>query len=197
MASGATAQRRMTLEEFHAWESGDDLRYELIDGVVVAMTSPRNAHGKISVKLAWRIAEALAARPSCSAESEVEIVSPTRRNTFYQADLAVSCTPQVDEGHEMIEPLLIVEVLSPSTEDKDRKVKLVDYRQIPRVREVLLVDCTRPYCELHRRTEGDQWLTQLVVDLRASITLESIGAELRLADIYANVSFDAEEPEAD
>ncbi len=191
MASGATAQRRMTLDEFFAWDSGDDLRYELIDGVVVAMTSPRNAHGKISIKLGRRIDEALDARPSCSAESEVGIVSPTRRSTFYQADLAVSCTPQVDEGHEMIDPLLIVEILSPSTEDKDRKVKLVDYRQIPSVREVLLVDCTRPYCELHRRTEEDQWLVQLVVDLKASITLESIGAELTLADIYANVSFNA------
>jgi len=187
----------MTLEEFYAWDSGDDLRYELIDGVVVAMTSPRNAHGKIVAKLARRVGEALDARPSCSVEAEVGILSVTRRNTCYQADLAVSCTPQRDEGHELSDPLLIVEVLSPSTEDKDRKVKLVDYRLIPSVREVLLVDCTRPYCELHRRTEGDLWLTQLVVDLQASIILESIGAELKLADIYAGVSFDAAEPSPD
>ena len=190
MASSAPAQRRMTLEEFYAWDSGDELRYELIDGVVVAMTSPRNAHGKITAKLAWRLGEALVARPSCTVEVEVGIVSPSRRNTFYQADLAASCSPQDDQGHEMVEPLLIVEVLSPSTENKDRKIKLVDYRLIPSVREVLLIDCMRPYCELHRRTDGDQWLTQLVVDLEATVTLDTIGAELTLADIYANVSFE-------
>lgn len=195
MASEAAARQRMTLEEFYQWDSGDELRYELIHGVPVAMTSPRNAHGKIVVGLSYFAFSALRSRTRCTAEAEVGVISPTRSNTFYQADLAVSCTPQLDDQHEMRDPILIIEVLSPSTEEKDRKVKLVDYRTIPSVQEVLLVDCTRPYCEVHRRLDQDRWLTELVVDQNASLTLESIGLELPLADIYANVSFDIGEDE--
>ncbi len=87
MAAGATARRRMTLEELYSWDSGDDLRYELIDGVLVAMTSPRNAHGKFVLELAGRVRDTLKIRSHCSGGVEVGIVSPTRSNTFYQADL--------------------------------------------------------------------------------------------------------------
>jgi Uma2 family endonuclease len=179
----------MTLEEFYAWDSGDELRYELIDGVPVALPLPRNAHGKILSALARYIVDALDGPLKGTACIRAGILSPSRSNSFYQADLAVSCKPQLDDRHEMSEPLLIVEVLSPSTEDKDRKIKLVDYRKIPSVQEVLMVDCTRRYCELHRRLDDDRWLTELLVDLNATVTLESIGAVLTLSDIYANISF--------
>ena len=190
MSSAATARPLMTLEEFYEWDSRDDQRYELIDGVPVAMAPPRNAHGTIAINLAWGLRETLRTRPPGVAMSEVGILSPTRRNTFYQADLAVSCQPQDPDGHEMKDPLLIAEVLSPSTENQDRKVKLVEYRRIPGVREVLMVDSTRLYAELHRRLEGDRWLVELIVDPQAALRLESIGAELPLSEIYANVSFD-------
>ncbi len=191
MASEAAARQRMTLGEFLRWEGDGGLRYELVDGVPVAMTPPRFDHGKLVAKLARRIGEALDVRPGCEVATEVGVLPATRENTFYQADLAVSCTPQPGDQHQVRDPILIVEILSPSTEEKDRKVKLVDYRAIPSVREVLYLDCTRTYCELHRRMEGeDLWLTKLDVSLDASIVLESIGAELSLADLYATITFE-------
>jgi Uma2 family endonuclease len=183
-------KRTMTLEEFHKWDSGDGLRYELIDGVPVAMTSPANAHGTIVAKLARRIGESLDARPPCRVMVEVGIVSPTRADTWYQADLAVSCKRQPPDQHSITEPILIVEVLSPSTENQDRKVKLVDYRSIPSVQEVLLVDSTRRYCELLRRLDDNRWLTELAVDPDAVLRLESIDCDLRLSDIYSNVELE-------
>jgi len=180
----------MTLEEFYAWDSGDERRYELIDGVPMAMTSPANAHGTLVAKLARRLGEALDARPPCEVVVEVGIVSLTRNNTGYQADLAVSCKRQPPDQHAMANPILIVEILSPSTESHDRKVKLVDYRRIPSVHEVLLVDSTRRYCELHRRLDGDRWLVELIVDPEAGVRLESIGAELPLNQIYVGVEFE-------
>jgi Uma2 family endonuclease len=198
-------KRTMTLEEFHAWNGEPDTSYELIDGVPVAMhspsyelidgvpvamTSPKWPHRRIVVNLTRHVAIALDRRRPCAAEVEAGILSPTRRDTYYQADLAVSCTSPCEDQVEMTDPILIVEVLSPSTEDQDRKVKLVDYRRIPSVREILLVDSKRRYCELHRRLEGDRWLTELSVDPESVLHLESIDADLRLSDIYANVELE-------
>jgi Uma2 family endonuclease len=187
----STARKLMTVADFVEWESRDELKYELIDGVPVAMTYPARNHRRIVVSLAHMVF--MGSRPPCVAEAEAGIISPTRGHTFYQADLAVACSPQPRDRHEMVDPVLIVEVLSPSTENTDRKVKLVDYRKIPSVREVLLVDSTRVYCELHRRLDGDRWLVELLVDPEASITLESIGADLALADIYAKVDFELDD----
>jgi Uma2 family endonuclease len=190
MTQRSTAEKRMTVAEFVNWDNGDERMYELIDGVPLAMTSPKSPHRRIVVNLARLLA--LGAKPPCVAEAEAGILSPTRSNTYYQADLAVSCSPQPLDQVEIAEPVLIVEVLSPSTENHDRKIKLMDYRKIPSVREVLLVDSTRPYCELHRRLEGDRWLTELVGEQDRSLALETIGADLKLTEIYANVVLEPE-----
>jgi len=123
------------------------------------------------------------------------IINRSGPTSGYQADLAVSGKRQPSDQHAIIDPLLIVEVLSPSTENQDRKVKLVDYRKIPSRYEVLLVDSTRRYCELHRRLEGDRWLTELAVNPDAVLRLESSDAELRLSDIYADVELEQDREE--
>jgi Uma2 family endonuclease len=204
-------KRTMTLEEFYKWNGEPDTSYELIDGVPVAMyspsvelidgvpvamTSPKWPHRRIVVNLTRHIAIALDRRHPCAAEVEAGILSPTRRDTYYQADLAVSCTSPREDQVEMTDPILIVEVLSPSTERHDRQPKLVDYRRITSVQEILLVDSTRRYCELHRRLEGDRWLTELAVDPDAVLRLESIDCDLRLSDIYANVELDKQPEQA-
>lgn len=184
MSGEATARHRMTLEEFYDWEGAPETRYELIDGVPIAMTPPSVRHGAIVARLARHISERLDARPTCMVITEAGILSPRSSNTWYQADLALSCCEQDSDGHDLQQPLLIVEVLSPSTENTDRKIKLVDYRRVSSVVEVLLVDSTRPYVELHRRIDGDRWVVELIVDSEASVYLESIGAELAMATIY-------------
>lgn len=189
MSIGAAARSRMTLAEFFDWDPGGDQRYELIEGVPYAMTYPKRSHGIIAANLVRRIAEALDARPPCHVVSEAGILSPTRNDTYYQADLAVTCQPHQADRPDTPQPLLVVEVLSPSTENHDRKLKLADYRKIPSVREILFVDQERPYCELHRRLGDDRWLVDLILELEARIELESLGVELPVAWIYANVTF--------
>jgi len=84
--------------------------------------------------------------------------------------------------------VLIVEVLSPTTEDDDRKVKLPDYRRLPSVQEILYVDPARVYCELHRRLDGGRWETVILTDLAESLSLAVCDAEIPLGDVYANVA---------
>lgn len=186
-SSTSATHRTMSVEEFLAWERSDNQRYELIEGVPLAMTPPRRSHGTIVFNLARGIAEALARKPPCVGVVEAGIRSTSREQTYYQADLAITCAKAEPGQQETREPLIIIEVTSPSTAAHDRRVKLVDYRKIPSVEEILLIDQERHYCEVHRRLEGERWLVDLIVDLGASVRLESIDVDLELSRIYAGV----------
>jgi Uma2 family endonuclease len=141
-----TAQRRMTVEEFLAWDDGTDTRYELVDGVPVAMAPPAGAHGRIVVNTAALLSVHLRRRPPCQAEAEAGIrISDHVR---WQADLAVTCAPPAPN---IDEPLLVVEVLSPSTRAKDLDRKLRDYKGLPSVREIWLVDSEARWVQVWQR----------------------------------------------
>lgn len=190
------AVRALTLEEFLDWDSGDDRRYELVDGVPVAMAAPSPAHQIIAVNLGRRLAEALDARPPCSARADAPIAVVDRDDTCHVADLAVTCRPHEPGQRLTPDPLVIVEILSPSTENRDRKVKLPDYRAIPSVAEIVLVDQQQRYCEVHRRLDDGRWLTDLLRRGESRLRLESIGFDQPLSAIYANVSFEEPRPAA-
>ena len=138
MAEPAT--RRMTLDEFLAWDDGTDRRYELCGGVVTAMAPPMPRHGLLAAALSGEIRSALRARPPCRVFSEAGVALPDRNDTFYVADLAVICEPLRAEDRLIRNPVLIVEILSPSTAAIDRQIKVPDYRRIPTVTEILLVN---------------------------------------------------------
>ena len=185
------AHKTMSLAEFLVWDSPPNRHYELICGHPVAMAPPTAAHGTIVINLGRRISERLDARPPCRVQSEVGIHIPHYRDTWYQADLAVTCRKNEPGEIEMPEPLIVVEVLSSSTENHDRKLKLPDYRLLPSVAEVVLIDSQRMYCEAHRRADGNLWFTDLLRDPEAVLKLDSIGLEASLERLYANVVLEA------
>jgi Uma2 family endonuclease len=191
MAEAAPA--RMTVEEFLRWESGDDRRYELVDGRILAMTPPAEAHGVVAVRLAARIETALQGRRPCRVLTEAGVRIPRRGHDFYVADLGVTCAPPSPTRRHLEDPVLLVEVLSPSTEAHDRKTKLPDYRLIPSVQEIAFVDSTGMHAEVHRRLDGERWLTEIVRGPEGVLRLASIGLEARLGPLYEFVAF--EEPQ--
>jgi Uma2 family endonuclease len=186
------AVKPLSLAEFLDWDSGDDRRYELVDGVPVAMAPPSAAHSILMANLGHRLAGVLESRPPCTVRAEVGIVPRDRPDTCHQADLAVTCRPHEAGERLTPEPLVVVEVLSPSTEDNDRKVKLPDYRGLPSVAEVVLLDSQRMYCEVHRRLDEGRWLVDLLREPEAVLHLESIGFAQPLAVLYANVALAAD-----
>ena len=179
-----TATRRMTVEEFLQWEDGTDTRYELIDGVPVAMAPVSDPHGTMAGLLAGRIGQALEQRPGCFLKMDIGVRSPTRAANYYVPDLLVACGPVDRDRSEIPDPVLIVEILSPSTETTDRRQKLPDYRLIPSVGEVLLIDPRRVYAEVHRRLDAERWLTDLLRDSDAILRLDTIGLAIKLGELY-------------
>jgi Uma2 family endonuclease len=178
------ALKRMSLDEFYAWESPGDNNYELIAGIPTEMARPGGPHQVLAGRLAWRVSQALDGRAPLLARLRAGIVPTWRDATYYEADLAVSGAPVTKEC-ETKDPILIVEILSPATENGDRKLKLPDYRHFPSVREIVLIDAYRLWCEVHRRQPDNRWIVDLLDEPNEKFVLDSIGLDLPLADIYA------------
>ena len=184
MAEPAT--RRMTLEEFLSWDDGTDIRYELWGGVIVAMAPPMPAHGRLAMALGGEIRAALRARPGCGVFGKAGVALPDRNDTFYVANIAVTCEPLRPEDRLIRNPILIVDVLSPSTGTSDRQIKLADYRGIASIEEILLIDSQSAFAEVHRRG-GDRWVTEIVRGLAATLTLQSVPITIVMAELYEGI----------
>jgi Uma2 family endonuclease len=177
-------QLRMTLAEFLEWDDGTDTRYELVEGRIVAMAPPRDAHGTIAMNLGLAIGPALKA--PCRVVGNAGIVLPDRDDRYYVADLVVTCDEPASQRPFLPEPRLIVEVLSRSTAAHDHGVKGEDYRQLPSVQEILFVSSEQRRVVRLRR-EADHWVIEDFIG-DASLRLVSVEAALPLSAIYANVA---------
>ncbi len=181
------AIKPMTLEDFLRWGDGTETHYELIGGFPVAMAPPAEAHRMLMVRLVSRIDAALARRRPCNAQVEAGVIRADRADTYFEADIAATCEGNEAGRQAIKDPFLIVEILSPSTEHHDRRVKLPAYRQIGTVQEIILIDSDGVYAELHRRA-GAQWITEILRGGDAPLLLASVGIEMRLGDLYDGIA---------
>jgi Uma2 family endonuclease len=180
------AIRHMSIEEFLRCDDGTDTRYELIDGFPVAMAPPAEAHRILAVRLVSRIDAALAGRRPCNAQIEPGVVRPDRANSYYVPDIAVTCEPNEPGRQAMVDPILIVEILSPSTERTDRRLKLPAYQTMESVREIMLIDADSHHAELYRR-QNDHWRIQLVRGAGATLFLASVELRIPMSEVYEGI----------
>jgi Uma2 family endonuclease len=181
------AIRHMTLEEFLCWDDGTDTRYELIEGFPVAMAPPAEAHRILAVRLVSRIDAALAGRRPCNAQIEPGVVRPDRADSYYVPDIAVTCEPNEPGRQAMADPILIVQILSPSTERTDRRLKLPVYQAMESVREIMLIDADSHHAELYRR-ENNRWGIQLVRGIEATLFLASVDIQISMSELYEGIA---------
>jgi len=180
------AAKRMSVAEFLRWEDGTDARYELVGGAPVAMAPPGVAHGRLIARLCGALASPLRCPPPSMAQVMAAIAAPDRDDTCYIADLAVASRPPRPGQQLLSEPLLMIEVLCPGTAIYDRQTKVADYRRIPSVREILLVDSSSVFAEVLKR-EGDRWVTEVVQGRDAVLTLASNGLTVPMSELYEGI----------
>ena len=181
------APKRMTLAEFLEWDEGTDRRYELLDGTPVMMAPSLEAHGELAAALTIEIGNRLQ-RP-CRVISEAGIVIRDRADTYYIADLAVTCAPR-ERGRRMVaEPVLVVEVLSPSTSQVDRWRKVADYRTLPSIKEILVLFSDERRVEVQRRTP-DGWRVEDLIG-KAEIALSCCDHPIPLDAVYRDLLAEA------
>jgi Uma2 family endonuclease len=179
------AYKLLTVEEFLDSCPNDRRHYQLFDGVVVAMAPPATAHQVIAGRLSGEIYAALSAsRPECFLRHQAGIAPQgVQRRDHFETDFVVSCAP-LDHDYRGIvsEPMLIVAVLSPSTDRDDVLVKLPAYQSIRSVQEILYVETERVGATVYRRAE-DVWQT-INLGPDARLHLETVGLDVPLAALY-------------
>jgi Uma2 family endonuclease len=183
----------MTVAEFIDWPGdGSGLKHQLVDGEPQAMAPASGTHGRIRATLARLLGTHLIGT-GCSVVIAPGVVPRVRAEANMRVpDVAVTCEADVQGVHAMTEPVLLVEILSPSNEAETR-ANVWAYTTIPSVREILLVRSTHIAAELVRREPGGGWpANALPIGEEDRLSLESIGFESLLAAIYEGTRFVAD-----
>lgn len=185
----AAVHRKMSYEEYLAFEEASETKHEFIDGEVfpwgdaaVGMAGASFLHNALVAAVSTEIALARRGRRCRVLSSDMRVRIPGSKFSGYP-DLSVVCNGAEfapEDPHSLINPTIIVEVLSDSTEAYDRGAKFDRYRSIASLREYVLVAQRKPLIEVWRRNERDNW--ELFVSARAGQQAEliSCGAPIRL-----------------
>lgn len=193
----ALPKTRYTIEEYIELLKSSDERFEYFDGEVVAMAGGKIVHGAIAANIIRHLGNRVADRPCLVLGSDVALKVPTAP-PFRFPDASVICGERLIEEFQGIEmlvnPLLIVEALSPTTENYDREGKFLAYQSLESFQEYLLVAQDRPHVTHYLRQPGGKWLRSDIVGLESAVRLESLDVTFPLSEIYWQVSFLAPDP---
>jgi Uma2 family endonuclease len=186
-----TVERRYNLDEYRAIEEKAEGRSEYRDGEIVPMPGGTLNHSRIGGNTFAFLKFLLRDTQFEPINSDLRLWIPDHRRGLYPDVMVFEGEPQLndDRRDEVLNPILIVEVLSPSTANYDRQSKFRMYRSIKSFREYLLIEQDEPFIERYsKQTQG--WLLSEFNDLERSIPLESVGIELAIAEIYRGVVFE-------
>jgi Uma2 family endonuclease len=182
-------QPRMTVPEFIAWaeRQSDGKRHELVNGKIVAMAPERARHNLAKLAVAIALREAVnAARLSCTVFTDGVAVA-INEDTAREPDASVQCGVAVDLDSMVIEaPLIVVEVVSPSSERDDADTKLIEYFSVPSIHHYLIVYSEKRVVVHHRREEGDNITTRIVNE--GDIALSPPGMTVSVAALLGSSS---------
>jgi Uma2 family endonuclease len=195
-AMSSQPQPRYTPKEYLALERKAEHRSEYLSGQIYAMTGASREHNRIAVNLTRELSTALRGRPCEVFASDMRVkVSPTGLYTY--PDVVVVCGEARFEDREvdtLLNPTLIVEVLSDSTEAYDRGQKFAHYRRLETLSDYVLIAQDRVLVE-HFVRDGERWIMREIREPDGWLVLEAIGCEVSLRDIYERVELpDDEQP---
>ena len=194
-------------EEYLALERESEERHEYLDGLIYAMAGESPEHGAICVNLTRIISTQLLGTRCQALSKDTKVRSgPAPRpgygpkGLYSYPDLLVVCGELKFMGERrdvLLNPAVIIEVLSPATEAFDRGEKWTRYQTwLPELTDYVMVSQSRPQVEHYRRIEGG-WFYSLVRGPEEGLPLDSVGCSLRLSDVYDRVEFPPEEPPGD
>jgi Uma2 family endonuclease len=180
---------RLSPEEYLTSERKAEHKSEYVDGVTYAMAGGSERHNLIAANIIISIGVQLRERPCRVYPSDLKVRVPNSKRFFYP-DVSAVCgeTRFADDARDVIlNPTLIVEVLSESTAAYDRGKKFLSYQQIDSLQEYLLVSQDEVIVEHYARRNDDAWLYTKSIGLEEKIVLPSIACEVALRDIYDKV----------
>jgi Uma2 family endonuclease len=184
--------RRMTADEFFAWQAKQDRLYELVDGVPILplkmMTGASQAHDRVVVNIIRELGNQLRHGPCRPTTDDLAVRIPA--GNIRRPDVTVECGKAGLREMEVKQPRAVFEVLSPSTVNFDRFRKLLEYQSVGTLAYIVLVDTEAPRIDLFSRGANGEWVPQRHESIADRIDLPAVGASLALADVYEGLEFD-------
>ena len=188
---------KFTVEEYFALEAASEIRYEYDEGILIPMAGTSFEHNEIALNIAFALKNAFKGTGCRAFVEAIRLrVSPTK---YRYPDVMALCESPVSDGNKppaLLNPAVIFEVLSDSTEETDKGKKIEEYFQLPSVTDYLLLAQERVHVMHWSKQNGGQWNSNEYTELSASILLESVNITLALAEIYDTIEFTASEATA-
>jgi Uma2 family endonuclease len=178
---------RISVDDYLADERRADHKSEYYDGSAYAMAGGTPGHGLIAANAISEFKNALRGRGCRVYTSDVLVRSTV--TTYTYPDVSIVCGTPKHENNALLNPIVIIEVLSPSTELLDRGVKFARYRQIESLQEYVLISSTEPLIEIFHRGADGSWNLRDASGMDASCRIESLDCSVPLAGIYDQVEF--------
>jgi len=177
-------------EEYLAFDEGAELKHEFFQGEVFAMTGGPFNHAAVALNISAFLAERLRGKRCRPMNSDMRLHTPSGLDTY--PDVSVFCgQPQLtDRQCTLLNPVVIVEVLSPTARSYDRGDKFTLYRSIASLRDYLLVDSEQTFVEHFRRTDQGEWILHEYRGFSEVAPIHSIGERLPLSVMYENIQFE-------
>ena len=177
-------KNKVTRNEYLEFDAASSEKHEFYQGDIFAMAGGSFNHSTIGLNIATTLRNALRGKPCQPMNSDMRSRTPSGLDTY--PDTSVFCgDPELtDKQGTLHNPVLIIEVLSPSTRSYDRGDKFWHYRSVPTLEEYLLIDSESVYVEHHQRQSKDEWLLHEYRDLESTLALQSIGVSISLSALY-------------
>lgn len=187
------ATQTHTAEDYLAREVASDVRSEFRAGEIIEMTGGTPDHNEITGTLLFLLKAALRKKNYSIFVTDQRLWIPEPDIYTYPDVMVTSRPPELKPGRKdtVINPVMIAETLSESTQDYDRGKKFTNYRTIETFQEYVLIDQYRPHVEHYVKQATKQWLFREYDGLEATFTLASVSVEIALADLYEAIEFDA------
>ena len=181
---------RITPEEYLAIDRAAEFKSEYFDGKMYAMSGGTLAHSALAGRMLTELNIALAGKGCRVFNSDARIRAT--RSTFVYPDVSVVCgRPEIQDNDILLNPVVIVKVLSESTERYDRGLKFARYRRMESLQEYALVAQSDPRVEVFARQPDGSWSMREYEGLQAVVKLPSIGVEISLQGLYQDIDLGA------
>jgi Uma2 family endonuclease len=194
----ANARKKWTVEEYLAFDRTSEEKHEYYAGEIFAMTGASRRHNLIVMNTGTSLNSQLAQRPCEVYPSDMRVKVSALKYTY--PDVSVVCgEPRFIDGEfdTLLNPTLIVEVLSDSTEDYDRGKKFKHYIGIESLKEYVLIAQDEMRVDHYIRQPNGDWLLSYATTADAIIQLPTIGCTLNIADIYRKITFEVDDTAKD
>lgn len=180
----------MTVEEYLALDE-QNVRYEYVAGEVIAMSGASPRHAALAANLGGLVRQAVSAggRPCVTFDGSLRVYV-ARTSSFFRPDLTIGCGElryHPSRPPALLNPTLIIEVLSPSTQDFDLGTKFLHYQTVDPLVEVLFVFVGEPRVHRAKRIEPGKWLIEAFIGLDAVVPVDTLDSSIALRELYGNI----------